>query len=53
VEIGPFAATTGRQDFLTGVERIKEWIAAGDIYQVNLSQAFEAEVRGGFVVRIV
>lgn len=47
VEIGPFAATTGRQDFLTGVARIKEWIAAGDIYQVNLSQAFEAEVAGG------
>ena len=47
VEIGPFAATTGRQDFLTGVERIKEWIAAGDIYQVNLSQAFETKVSGG------
>ena len=27
--------------------RIKQWIAAGDIYQVNLSQAFEAEVSGG------
>jgi aminodeoxychorismate synthase component I len=46
-EIGPFAATTGRHDFLTGVGRIKEWIAAGDIYQVNLSQAFGAEARGG------
>jgi hypothetical protein len=30
-----------------GVGRIKEWIAAGDIYQVNLSQTFEAEVSGG------
>ncbi len=47
VEIGPFAAITQRQDFLTGVGRIKEWIVAGDIYQVNLSQAFVAEVRGG------
>lgn len=47
VEIGPFAAMTQRQDFLTGLGRIKQWIAAGDIYQVNLSQAFEAEVRGG------
>jgi para-aminobenzoate synthetase component I len=47
VEIGPFAATTQRRDFLTGVGRVKEWIAAGDIYQVNLSQACEAEVRGG------
>ncbi len=47
VEIGPFAASTQSHDFLTGVGRIKEWIAAGDIYQVNLSQAFEAEVNGG------
>jgi para-aminobenzoate synthetase component I len=38
---------TQRQDFLTSVGRIKEWIAAGDIYQVNLTQAFEAEVKGG------
>jgi aminodeoxychorismate synthase component I len=47
VKIGPFAAATPRHDFLTSVGRIKEWIAAGDIYQVNLSQAFEAEVSGG------
>lgn len=45
--IGPFAATTRRSQFLRGVARIREWIAAGDIYQVNLSQAFEAEVTGG------
>ena len=47
VEIGPFFAKTDRRDFLTNVEQTKEWIAAGDIYQVNLSQAFEAKVRGG------
>lgn len=47
VSIGPFTATTRHQDFLDRVERIKEWIAAGDIYQVNLSQTFEAVVRGG------
>ncbi|MCU0794855.1 MAG: aminodeoxychorismate synthase component I [Akkermansiaceae bacterium] len=46
-EIGPVTAKMLREDFLTGVERIREWIAAGDIYQVNLTQAFEAEVRGG------
>jgi aminodeoxychorismate synthase component I len=45
--IGQFAPTVPRERFLRGVERIKEWIAAGDIYQVNLSQAFEAEVSGG------
>jgi aminodeoxychorismate synthase component I len=47
VKIGNFIAGTGRDDFLTGVKRIKEWIAAGDIYQVNLSQAFEAVASGG------
>ena len=46
VAIGGFQASTTRDAFLRGVERIKEWIAAGDIYQVNLSQAFEAEVSG-------
>ena len=44
---GPFAPWMSRADFLAGVRRIKEWIAAGDIYQVNLTQGFEAEVSGG------
>ncbi len=47
VEIGSFTAATTRDGFINGVEHIKEWIAAGDIYQVNLSQAFTAEVTGG------
>lgn len=46
-KIGAFRAKTTRDAFLRGVARIKEWIAAGDIYQVNLSQAFAAEVSGG------
>ena len=46
-QIGPFEATTRRDQFLRGVARIQEWIAAGDIYQVNLSQAFVAQVTGG------
>jgi len=46
-EIGAFAALTRREEFVDGVRRIKEWIAAGDIYQVNLSQAYQATVRGG------
>ena len=45
--IGPFAALTPRDEFIAGVRRIKEWIAAGDIYQVNLSQAYQARLRGG------
>ena len=46
-EIGTFEARTKRPDFIASVQRAKEWIAAGDIYQVNLAQAFEASVQGG------
>ncbi|MCL5104579.1 MAG: aminodeoxychorismate synthase component I [Armatimonadetes bacterium] len=31
-----------KEDYLRAVERIKDYIAAGDVYQVNLSQRFEA-----------
>ena len=47
VEIGEFLPKMARETFLSGVRRIHEWIAAGDIYQVNLTQAFEARVSGG------
>lgn len=47
VGLGPFEPLMGRETFLLGVERIREWIAAGDIYQVNLTQAFSATVSGG------
>ncbi|MBM3863660.1 MAG: aminodeoxychorismate synthase component I [Verrucomicrobia bacterium] len=47
VSIGAFRPMMTRDAFLRGVSRIHEWIAAGDIYQVNLAQAFEAEVSGG------
>ncbi len=46
-EIGSFAPQTSKADFMHKVGRVKEWIAAGDIYQVNLSQAFTANVTGG------
>jgi para-aminobenzoate synthetase component 1 len=45
--IGDFRVLTSRERFMTGVQRAKEWIAAGDIYQVNLSQAFRADISGG------
>ena len=45
-EIGNFTPLTARRDFLGSVARIQQWIAAGHIYQVNLSQAFVATVRG-------
>ncbi len=44
-EIGSFSALTTRREFLDGVACIQEWIAAGHIYQANLSQAFVATVR--------
>ncbi len=46
VFVGPVRGTWPRERFTDGVRRIREWIAAGDIYQVNLAQHFEAEVRG-------
>ncbi len=41
-KVGDFCATMEREEFMTAVERIREWIAAGDIYQVNLTQQFAA-----------
>ena len=46
-EISDFTAATSRENFTASVRRVKDWIAAGDIYQVNLSQSFEARVSGG------
>jgi len=45
--IGALHPLRPREWFLDGVHRIREWIKAGDIYQVNLTQAFDADVRGG------
>ncbi|MEY3896345.1 MAG: aminodeoxychorismate synthase component, partial [Verrucomicrobiota bacterium] len=45
-EISRFTPLAPRKKFTAGVTRIKEWIAAGHIYQANLSQAFTATVTG-------
>lgn len=45
--IGPFTAATEQDAFIAAVQRAQEWIAAGDIYQVNLSQRFTAPAAGG------
>ena len=37
------AHRTRKRDFLTGVERIKEYIRAGDIFQAVFSQRFDTE----------
>ncbi len=44
--ISPFTPLASREKFTTGVARIKEWIAAGHIYQANLSQGFVAQATG-------
>lgn len=47
VTVGPFQQEMARAEFIAAVERAQEYIAAGDIYQVNLSQRFSAAVAGG------
>lgn len=47
VELGRIEAGWTKPRFEGAVERIREWIAAGDIYQVNLAQGFELAVKGG------
>lgn len=45
--VGEFTASMTAADYEQGVRRIHDYIAAGDIYQVNLTQRFSAEVSGG------
>jgi len=47
VNISNFSATTTQEDYESGVRRIHEYIAAGDIYQANLTQQFSASISGG------
>ena len=42
----PYRSNTKPEDFKAGVERAKEYIRAGDIIQVVLSQRFETEAPG-------
>jgi aminodeoxychorismate synthase component I len=46
LSIGAFQPLMPQEEFIQGVRRIHEWIAAGDIYQVNLTQAFRAKAEG-------
>jgi para-aminobenzoate synthetase component 1 len=40
--LGPITPNFSRDDYMEGVARALEYIRAGDIFQVNLSQRFEA-----------
>ena len=46
-EMGGFTASMTQDDYESRVRRIHEYIAAGDIYQVNLTQRFSTELEGG------
>jgi len=41
---GPLRLNFTREAYLAAIARAKEYIAAGDIFQVNLSQRFETEI---------
>src|SRR5690606_7109237 len=43
---GTFRSGFGRKDYMAAVEAIRSYIAAGDAYQVNLAQRFEAAFEG-------
>lgn len=44
--LGPFEPSTTRDTYRHAIERILEYIAAGDAYQVNYTQRFQAPYRG-------
>ncbi len=45
--IGEFKSPMSKDDYETKVRAIHDYIAAGDIYQVNLTQRFSTQVTGG------
>jgi len=47
VRVGGIEADGSRGDYEAAVRSVKEWIAAGDIYQANLAQRFSCEVHEG------
>lgn len=46
-EVSEFTAHTSQDNYISGVLKIQEYIRAGDIYQVNLTQKFSAKVTTG------
>lgn len=43
---GAFRAEQSREDYLHSLGRIKDYLSAGDCYQVNLAQRFSAHFKG-------
>jgi para-aminobenzoate synthetase component 1 len=46
LRVGRTHSNFGHHEYLQAVARVREYIAAGDIYQVNLSQRFSFDLRG-------
>lgn len=46
LEVSAFSPTMQHEEYVSKVHAIKEYIAAGDIYQVNLTQKFIAKAQG-------
>jgi para-aminobenzoate synthetase component 1 len=44
--LGALASTFSHPDYLAAVDRIRKYIAQGDVYQVNLSQRFSFSLEG-------
>ena len=42
----PVSSTLGREGYMRAVERVKEYVRAGDVFQVNISQRFEVPYAG-------
>lgn len=42
----PFVSNFTRPDYVASVQQIRDYIAAGDVYQVNLAQRFETGFQG-------
>ncbi|OEU63464.1 MAG: aminodeoxychorismate synthase, component I [Desulfobacterales bacterium S5133MH16] len=45
-DAGGFKSNFTQADYMNAIKKIREYIAAGDIYQANMSQRFEMDVQG-------
>jgi para-aminobenzoate synthetase component 1 len=46
LEVGPLESNFTRESYMEAVKRVREYIAAGDVYQVNLSQRYRFRFSG-------
>ena len=47
IKIGEFHSETTPERYIRNVRKAQEYITAGDIYQVNVTQRYETEIEGG------